>query len=142
MSTPSHEQLTAALATVHDPEIKRPITDLGMVDTLEVDADGVVAVTVLLTVAGCPLRDTIDREVNAAVRAVPGVRQHDADALDDEHQAAGKKQPDDEAEQVGRDKVSPTVRPDLARMQGHQTAQTLRRKQHDEHEDQALIEQP
>ena len=40
MSTPTVEQLTAALATVHDPEIKRPITELGMVDHLEVDDAG------------------------------------------------------------------------------------------------------
>src|SRR6478752_7270798 len=73
MSTPSLEQVNAALATVNDPEIKRPITDLGMVDSVEVDESGAVRVTVLLTVAGCPLKDTIDRDVNAAVRRVPGV---------------------------------------------------------------------
>lgn len=73
MSTPSLEQVNAALATVNDPEIKRPITDLGMVDSVEVGADGAVAVTVLLTVAGCPLKDTINRDVTAAVSAVPGV---------------------------------------------------------------------
>ena len=63
MSTPSVERLTAALATVQDPEIKRPITELGMVDPVEVDDAGRVAVTVLLTVSGCPLKDTIDRDV-------------------------------------------------------------------------------
>jgi ATP-binding protein involved in chromosome partitioning len=73
MSTPSVEQLTAALATVHDPEIKQPITDLGMVDHLEVDEAGLVRVTVLLTVSGCPLKDTIDRDVRRALGAVQGV---------------------------------------------------------------------
>jgi ATP-binding protein involved in chromosome partitioning len=73
MSTPLLEQVRTALATVNDPEIKRPITDLGMVDSLDVDPAGAVRVTVLLTVAGCPLKDTINRDVNAAVRAVPGV---------------------------------------------------------------------
>ena len=73
MSTPLLEQVRAALGTVNDPEIKRPITDLGMVDTLDVDPAGAVRLTVLLTVAGCPLKDTITRDVNAAVRAVPGV---------------------------------------------------------------------
>jgi ATP-binding protein involved in chromosome partitioning len=72
MSTAVLEQINAALATVNDPEIKRPITDLGMVDSVSVD-DGVVHLTVLLTVAGCPLKETIDRDVNKAVRAVPGV---------------------------------------------------------------------
>jgi ATP-binding protein involved in chromosome partitioning len=73
MSTPTVEQLTAALATVHDPEIKRPITELGMVDHLECDAEGRVRVTVLLTVSGCPLKDTIDRDVRRALGQVEGV---------------------------------------------------------------------
>ncbi len=73
MATPALEQIQAALATVNDPEIRRPITDLGMVDSVEVDDAGVVHVTVLLTVSGCPLKDTITRDVNAAVGKVPGV---------------------------------------------------------------------
>ena len=44
-----------------------------MVDSVEVADDGSVAVHVLLTVAGCPLKDTINRDVTAAVTAVPGV---------------------------------------------------------------------
>ena len=73
MSLPTVDRLTAALATVQDPEIKRPITELGMVDTVEVDESGLVRLTVLLTVAGCPLKDTITRDVNGALRAVDGV---------------------------------------------------------------------
>ena len=73
MSVPTTEQVEAALATVNDPEIKRPITELGMVDSVVVDADGTVHVKVLLTVAGCPLKDTINRDVTAAVSAVDGV---------------------------------------------------------------------
>ncbi|MGB0101827.1 MAG: P-loop NTPase [Nocardioides sp.] len=73
MSSPLLEQVNAALATVNDPEIKRPITDLGMVDTIEIDDAGLVRLTVLLTVAGCPLKDTITRDVTNAVSAVDGV---------------------------------------------------------------------
>lgn len=73
MSSPLLEQVNAALATVNDPEIKRPITDLGMVDSVEIDDAGLVQLTVLLTVAGCPLKDTINRDVTAAVGGVPGV---------------------------------------------------------------------
>jgi ATP-binding protein involved in chromosome partitioning len=73
MDSPNVTQLTAALATVIDPEIKRPITELGMVEHLEVDAAGVVAVTVLLTVSGCPMKDTIDRDVRRALGEVAGV---------------------------------------------------------------------
>src|SRR5277367_3786547 len=70
---PTAEQVTSALATVNDPEIHRPITDLGMVKSIEVTPGGVVLVGVYLTVSGCPLRDTITREVTAAVSKLPGV---------------------------------------------------------------------
>jgi ATP-binding protein involved in chromosome partitioning len=77
MSNRTPEQIEpdvrAALATVNDPEIKRPITELGMVDSVGVDLDGTVHVRVLLTVAGCPLKDTINRDVTAAVSRVDGV---------------------------------------------------------------------
>ncbi len=73
MNSPVLEQIQAALATVQDPEIKRPITELGMVESVEVDDTGKVDVKVLLTVAGCPLKDTITRDVNAAVGKVAGV---------------------------------------------------------------------
>jgi ATP-binding protein involved in chromosome partitioning len=70
---PTVESVTAALATVDDPEIHRPITELGMVRSVDIAADGTVHVGVYLTVAGCPLKDTITREVTAAVSKVAGV---------------------------------------------------------------------
>jgi ATP-binding protein involved in chromosome partitioning len=70
---PSVEAVTAALATVQDPEIHRPITDLGMVDDVDIAADGVVTVKILLTTAGCPLRDRITSDVTGAVSKLPGV---------------------------------------------------------------------
>jgi len=73
MTAPTLEQIDAALATVNDPEIKRPITELGMVESREVDDAGVAHVTVLLTVAGCPLKDTINRDVTAALMGLDGV---------------------------------------------------------------------
>jgi len=79
MTTPVLEEINAALATVNDPEIKRPITDLGMVESVAVDDTGKVSVKVLLTVAGCPLKDTINRDVTTAVAKVPGVTTVDLD---------------------------------------------------------------
>ncbi|MFL6133353.1 MAG: Mrp/NBP35 family ATP-binding protein [Nocardioidaceae bacterium] len=73
MTSPALEQINAALATVNDPEIRRPITELGMVESVDVEASGAVSVKVLLTVAGCPLKDTITRDVTAALEKVPGV---------------------------------------------------------------------
>ncbi|MBA2773661.1 MAG: Mrp/NBP35 family ATP-binding protein [Nocardioidaceae bacterium] len=73
MTSPLLEPINAALATVNDPEIKRPITELKMVHDVTIGDDGAVVVTVLLTVSGCPMRDTITRDVTAAVSTVAGV---------------------------------------------------------------------
>ena len=73
MSTPTYDAVLAALATVSDPEIHRPITDLGMVAGIDIAGDGRVAVDILLTTQGCPLRDRITRDVTAAVQRVDGV---------------------------------------------------------------------
>ena len=73
MPTPDLDRINAALATVNDPEIKRPITELNMVEDVAIGDDGAVTVRVLLTVAGCPLKDTITRDVTAAVSPIPGV---------------------------------------------------------------------
>lgn len=67
------DAVAAALATVDDPEIRRPITELGMVRSAVVGDDGVVRVQLLLTVAGCPLKDRLRADVTAAVGAVAGV---------------------------------------------------------------------
>jgi len=72
MATLSMDAVRAALATVNDPEIRRPITDLDMVRSVDLDG-GRVHVTVLLTVAGCPMKDKLTRDVQAAVGAVEGV---------------------------------------------------------------------
>ncbi|WP_445258258.1 Mrp/NBP35 family ATP-binding protein [Nocardioides aurantiacus] len=73
MTSPDIDRIRAALARVHDPEIKRPITELGMLEDVTVDDTGLVTVTVLLTVSGCPLKDTITRDVTTEVSPVPGV---------------------------------------------------------------------
>ena len=73
MSSPVLEQIQAALATVNDPEIKRPITELNMVENIDVDDTGLVSVRVLRTVSGCPLKDTIIRDVTTEVSRVEGV---------------------------------------------------------------------
>ncbi|GAA2072413.1 Mrp/NBP35 family ATP-binding protein [Streptomyces albiaxialis] len=72
-TTPTEDAVRAALATVNDPEIHRPITDLGMVKSIGIAPDGAVDVGVYLTVAGCPMRDTITTNVTKAVQGVPGV---------------------------------------------------------------------
>jgi ATP-binding protein involved in chromosome partitioning len=73
LDSPLLTPIREALARVNDPEIKRPITELNMVSAVEVDAAGRTRVEVLLTVSGCPMKDTLTREVTAAVSVVPGV---------------------------------------------------------------------
>jgi ATP-binding protein involved in chromosome partitioning len=69
MATVTEEQVREALGTVNDPEIKRPITELGMVDAITL-TPGLVTVRLLLTVSGCPLKDTLNRDITAAVKGV------------------------------------------------------------------------
>src|ERR1700691_3520828 len=70
---PTAEQVTTALAGVKDPEIGRPITELGMVKSIDIAPGGHVDVGVYLTVAGCPMREAITSRVTDAVSALPGV---------------------------------------------------------------------
>jgi ATP-binding protein involved in chromosome partitioning len=86
----SLDAVNAALATVSDPEIHRPITDLGMVKSVAADDAGRVQVGVYLTVAGCPLKDKITTDVIAAVSAVAGVTGVDVelDVMSDEQRQA------------------------------------------------------
>jgi ATP-binding protein involved in chromosome partitioning len=87
---PTPEQVTTALAGVNDPEIGRPITELGMVKSVAVDAVGQVDVGIYLTVAGCPMRETITTRVTNAVAAVPGVTgvRVDLDVMTEEQRKA------------------------------------------------------
>jgi ATP-binding protein involved in chromosome partitioning len=69
---PDRDEVLNALEQVIDPELRRPVTELDMVRDLEIH-DGVVAFTIVLTVAGCPLRDSFEQQVEQALAGVPGV---------------------------------------------------------------------
>jgi ATP-binding protein involved in chromosome partitioning len=72
---PTKEEVRQALRNVLDPEIGKPIEDVGMLRDIEV-VDGAVRVYVLLTIAGCPLKDRINTDVTNAVMPIlePGQR--------------------------------------------------------------------
>ncbi|HKY68518.1 MAG TPA: Mrp/NBP35 family ATP-binding protein [Acidimicrobiales bacterium] len=74
----SEAQVLEALRPVEDPELHRSIVDLDMVRRIDVDG-GRVAVTVALTIAGCPLRAEITNRVTGAVEALDGVDAFDLD---------------------------------------------------------------
>ena len=91
---PTHDALLSALAKVNDPEIRKPITELGMVKSAEVDETGRVALSIYLTVSGCPMKDTLTKDSTAALLAVPGVTAVDVtlDVMSDEQRTALKTQ--------------------------------------------------
>ena len=79
MTTPSHgdddrvARIHEALNGVMDPEIHRPLPEPGMIDSVEIDAEDVARVQVLVTIEGCPMRDRIERETAEATATVPGL---------------------------------------------------------------------
>lgn len=91
---PTHDALLSALAGVDDPEIRKPITELGMVKSVEVDDSGRVALAIFLTVSGCPMKDTLTNNTTAALMAVEGVTAVDVtlDVMSDEQRTALKTQ--------------------------------------------------
>ncbi|GGL29534.1 iron-sulfur cluster carrier protein [Nocardia jinanensis] len=86
--------MRGALAKVDDPEIRKPITELGMVKGIRIEPDGNVHVDVYLTTAGCPLRTEITQRVSTAVADVPGVGvvSVDLDVMSDEQRTELRKQ--------------------------------------------------
>lgn len=101
-----HPELRAALDRVLDPELRRPVTELGMIRAAELDAAGRARVHVLLTISGCPLRGTIEHDVREAVGAVAGVRSVDVElgVMTPEQRAALK-------QRVGHTRTVPFAEP-------------------------------
>jgi len=71
-ANPQVARVWDALSRVHDPEVRRPITELGMVESVDVE-ERTARITVLLTIVGCPASDRIERDIHAAVGAVPDI---------------------------------------------------------------------
>src|SRR6201996_5562538 len=70
---PTREQVTQALRSVIDPELRRDIVELEMVRSIEVHPNGVVDVMVSLTTPGCPIRNHFQTGVAQAVGGLEGV---------------------------------------------------------------------
>jgi len=84
------DRVQAALATVSDPEIRRPITEIGMVKSVAAGSDGSVDVAIYLTIAACPLKDKLTGDITVAVGAVSGVTgvRVELDVMSDEQRKA------------------------------------------------------
>ncbi|NGP09643.1 Mrp/NBP35 family ATP-binding protein [Rhodococcus sp. 14C212] len=89
----SESNVRSALARVQDPEIRKPITELGMVKSIEIGGDGSVDVGIYLTTAGCPLRTEITDRVTKAVADVAGVSavRVELDVMNDEQRTELRK---------------------------------------------------
>jgi ATP-binding protein involved in chromosome partitioning len=94
VSPPNRDDVLSALATVLDPEIRKPITELNMVASVDIAPDGRARVAVLLTVPGCPMKDRLTRDVTAAVSRVSGITAVDVelDVMSDAQRAELRQQ--------------------------------------------------
>src|SRR5438874_2925137 len=86
---PSRDEILKALEQVIDPELRRPVTELDMVRDVRIEGSD-VAVTIALTVAGCPLRSSFEQQVAEALAPVAGVERVslDFDVMSPEEKAA------------------------------------------------------
>ena len=101
---PTESAVRAALGKVNDPEIGKPITDLGMVKSIAVNDDASVDVAIYLTTSGCPMRTEIAGRVENAVADVPGVGpvRVALDVMDDEQRTELRKK-------LRGDRAEPTI---------------------------------
>ena len=65
-------KINAALATVSDPELHKPLTELGMVESVAFES-GTATLGILLTISGCPMRDRLTADITKAVTAIAEV---------------------------------------------------------------------
>ena len=114
-SSDLQSQIQEALSKVSDPELHRPITDLGMVSGVDVE-NGSVKLRILLTISGCPMRDRLESDITKAVTSVPGVTSIELEfgVMNDEERSHVKK-----ILSGGREKFIPFAQPDsLTRVWG------------------------
>jgi ATP-binding protein involved in chromosome partitioning len=97
-----------ALSRVNDPELRRPLTDLGMVGSVEY-VEGVVRLGIKLTISGCPMRDRLQSDITEALLAVPGIERVEITfgVMSDEEREAVKK-----LLRGGREKFNPFAQED------------------------------
>jgi ATP-binding protein involved in chromosome partitioning len=82
--------LRAAIGKVEDPEIHRSLEELNMLREVDVADDGSVRVLVALTIPGCPLKDTLTKDVTEAAKTVDGVQEVNVEftSMTDEERAS------------------------------------------------------
>ena len=107
--------ISEALSKVSDPELHRPITDLGMVDRVNFES-GKVHLRILLTISGCPMKNRLQQDISKAVSVIDEVRSVEIEfgVMNDEQRDNVKK-----LLRGGREKFIPFAQPDsLTRVWG------------------------
>lgn len=101
-------QIHSALATVSDPELHKPLPELGMVESVSLEGS-VAKITILLTISGCPMRDRLTSDITAAVTKIPEIDRVDLTfgVMDQIQRDAIKK-----LLRGGREKFIPFAQPD------------------------------
>lgn len=101
-------KINGALATVSDPELHKPLTELGMVESVAFDS-GVATLGILLTISGCPMRDRLTADITKAVLTIPEVKEVKINfgVMSEEQRGEVKK-----ILQGGREKFIPFAQPD------------------------------
>ena len=99
--------INAALAKVEDPELHRPLPELGMVESVEINS-GQVSLKILLTISGCPMRDRLTSDIKTGLASIPGIETVHIDfgVMSDEQRANVKK-----LLHGGKEKVIPFAQP-------------------------------
>ena len=112
MTAVTVDAVQQALATVQDPEIRRPITEIGMVKSVDIADDSSVTVGIYLTVSSCPMQDTITSRVREAVAGVAGVTavNVELDVMSDEQRKALREQLQGPTKEIPFNKPGNTTR--------------------------------
>lgn len=76
-----YEQIVEACRSVYDPEIPVNIYELGLIYTIEIDAENAVAIKMSLTAPGCPVAGEMPGWVADAVEPIAGVKQVDVELV-------------------------------------------------------------
>jgi metal-sulfur cluster biosynthetic enzyme len=81
-AVPSKQEILEALKNVDDPELGINIVDLGLVYSVDIDAEqGSVHITYTLTTMGCPIGPMIESQMNQMLAGFPGVKEVDAEMV-------------------------------------------------------------
>ncbi len=109
------ELINTALGTVIDPELHKPLPELGMVESVDF-TDGIAKIGILLTIVGCPMKDRLHSDITKSLANIAEVKTVEVNfgVMNEEQRNNVKK-----LIRGGREKFIPFAQPDsLTRVLG------------------------